>query len=448
MSTTTRSAAHEARRRNHAAAAEASPGRLDHALFAGFCAVLLFGPLAFGAVEPWSVFTLQAGAALLLLLWTARQLAAGRLSLPYNPLYPPLLLMGAVMAAQVVLGLSAYRYATWTESLRYVAYALLALVAAQVLGSREGMKRFAVVLTGFGFLVALFAIVQDLAPNGKLYWVRQPRVAGWMFGPYVNHAHYAGLMEMLTPFPLVLALTSHFSGAKRILIAFAAVVIGGSIFFSGSRGGMLAFAAEILFLVWALSRGKKEAQRRTLLILAAVVLLTVVFLGVFARERVFQQMASLDSPLAESTTGMRLHVDRDGLRMFAARPLLGWGLGTFPYFYPQFRTFYTNTFINQAHNDYLQFLVETGGLGFAACLWFLVALFYHGVKRSAHWQESLTHAVRMAALAGCAGLLVHSFFDFNLQVPANAAFFYVLAVTATAVREDTNVIVWPQEKPA
>ena len=447
MSTTTRSAAHEARR-GSPAAAEASPGRLDHALFAGFCAVLLFGPLAFGAVEPWSIFAQQAGAALLLLLWTARQLAAGRWSLPYNPLYPPMLLLGGMVVVQLVLGLSAYRYATWTESLRYVAYALLVLVAAQVLGWREGMKRFALVLTAFGSLVALFAIVQDLAPNGKLYWMREPRVAGWMFGPYVNHAHYAGLMEMLTPFPLVLALTSHFSGAKRILIAFAAVVMGGSIFFSGSRGGMMAFAAEILFLAWALSRRQKQAERRTLLVLIAVVLLTVVFLGVFARERVFHQIATLDSPLAESTTGMRLHIDRDGWRMFTARPLLGWGLGTFPSFYPQYRTFYTNTFINQAHNDYLQFLVEMGGLGFAACLWFVVALLYHGVKRSAHWQESLTHAVRMAALAGCTGLLVHSFFDFNLQVPANAALFYVLAVTATAAREDNNVIRWPQEKAA
>lgn len=446
MPTTSQSASREARRRSQPPAAEAAPGGLDHALFAGFCAVLLFGPLAFGAVEPWSIFALETGAALLFLLWTARQLAAGHLSLPYNPLYGPMALLGATVAAQLIFGLSAYRYATWTESLRYVAYALLVLVAAQCLGSREGMKRFAVVLTGFGFLVAFFAIAQDLTSNGKLYWVRQPRVAGWMFGPYVNHAHYAGLMEMLAPFPLVLALSSHFTGAKRILIAFAAVVTGGSIFFSGSRGGMAAFAAEILFLAWALSRRRKQSERRALVTLAAVVLLTAVFLAAFAREIIFQRIASLDSPLAETTTGMRLHIDRDGLRMFAARPLLGWGLGTFPSFYPQFRSFYSNTFINQAHNDYLQFLVETGALGFAACLWFVVALFFHGVRRSLHWQESLTHAVRLAALAGCTGLLVHSLFDFNLQIPANAALFYVLAVTATAAREDNNVILWPQEK--
>ncbi|HXZ27007.1 MAG TPA: hypothetical protein VEG08_03300, partial [Terriglobales bacterium] len=141
MPTSSRTAGQEVRRRASAPAAEAAPGALDHALFAGFCAVLLFGPLAFGAVEAWSIFALETGTALLLLLWAARQMAAGRLSIPYHPLYGPMLLLGAVVAAQLVLGLSAYRHATWTEALRYVAYGILALVAAQCLSLRGRIKQ-------------------------------------------------------------------------------------------------------------------------------------------------------------------------------------------------------------------------------------------------------------------------------------------------------------------
>jgi len=37
----------------------------------------------------------------------------------------------------------------------------------------------------------------------QLYWMRQPRSGGWIYGPYVNHNHYAGLMEMLVPIPLI-----------------------------------------------------------------------------------------------------------------------------------------------------------------------------------------------------------------------------------------------------
>ena len=52
--------------------------------------------------------------------------------------------------------------------------------------------------------MALFAVLQGMAPNGKLYWIRALEQGGNIYGPYVNHNHYAGLMEMLTPFPLVL----------------------------------------------------------------------------------------------------------------------------------------------------------------------------------------------------------------------------------------------------
>jgi hypothetical protein len=38
----------------------------------------------------------------------------------------------------------------------------------------------------------------------------------------------------------------------------------------------------------------------------------------------------------------------------------------------------------------------------------------------------------VAALLGCVGILVHSFVDFNLQIPANAALFYVLCAMAAS----------------
>ena len=57
-------------------------------------------------------------------------------------------------------------------------------------------------------------------------------------------------------------------------------------------------------------------------------------------------------------------IDRDCLRMWREKPFLGWGLGTFPIVYPQFRSFYTTFFVNQAHNDYLQLLSELGVPGF------------------------------------------------------------------------------------
>lgn len=83
----------------------------------------------------------------------------------------------------------------------------------------------------------------------------------------------------------------------------------------------------------------------------------------------------------EISGGIRVSIDCDCLRMLVKKPFLGWGLGAFPIVYPEFRSFYTTLFVNQAHNDYLQLLVETGLAGFSIMVWFLVALF-----RRAAWQ--------------------------------------------------------------
>ena len=118
--------------------------------------------------------------------------------------------------------------------------------------------------------------------------------------------------------------------------------------------------------------------------------------------------------------------------MFSHRPVWGWGLGTFPTVYPSYRTFYTNLFVNEAHNDYAQLLVETGLLGFALMLWFLVQVYRCGLPTSRRWEFKWDGAVSLAALLGCSGILLHSFVDFNLQIPANAALFYVLCALATS----------------
>ena len=99
---------------------------------------------------------------------------------------------------------------------------------------------------------------------------------------------------------------------------------------------------------------------------------------------------------------------------------------------PQFRSFYTNFFVNQAHNDYLQLLTETGLAGFAVAIWFLVLTFRHAWAKLDHWTESAGGSLTVAALLGCVGILVHSFLDFNLQIPANAAMFYVLCAIAAS----------------
>ncbi|MGH9581122.1 MAG: hypothetical protein ACRD2R_09015, partial [Terriglobales bacterium] len=176
----------------------AAPARhLKTVIFWGVAGLLMFGPLAFGAVEAWSLFVVQLGASVLLALWALAQVASAKLEIRSNPLFGPLLLFGALVFWQAAAGASAYLYATETEAMKYVTYFILFFLASQT-GEAEDWRRLATVLVGFGFLLAMFAIIQDLISNGKLYWLRTPTRGGSIYGPYVNRNHYAGLLEMLT----------------------------------------------------------------------------------------------------------------------------------------------------------------------------------------------------------------------------------------------------------
>jgi O-antigen ligase len=400
-------------------------------LLYGTFGLLMFGPIAFGAVEAWSIFVLETGAVLLTLLWLARQWVDGQLELRGNPLFLPMAGFGILILLQIILRSSAYPHDTISGALLYCAYGMLCFLARQVLLRSSQARKLAMVLVVYGFVLAALALLQGIAPNGKLLWVRQPRLGGWIYGSYVNHNHYAGLMELLVPIPLVLTFTRLAEERERIAAGIAAAVMTGTIFLSGSRGGMLAMVVEFAILAVLLTREKKHV--RLAIGVGAFALVLVVLLTWLGGKELTARVSSISTEArTEISGGMRLSIDRDAIRMFRNKPVLGWGLGTFPTVYPQFRSFYTNFFVNQAHNDYLQLLSEMGVLGFAAMLWFLFVLYRSALRKIENWASDVSSAVTLACTLGFTGILVHSFFDFNLQIPANAAIFYVFCTIAAA----------------
>jgi O-antigen ligase len=406
-------------------------GLSSSTLLGAAAAILLFAPLAFGSVQPWAIFLLEASATLLLLAWGFRQWTRRELDFVPHPLYLPMLAFLALAGLQWLAGITAYRQVTYSLLLLYLAYGMLAFVVTQTLRRASQLRAFAWVLCGYGTVLAFFALLQGIAPNGKLYWTWPLEQGGLIYGPYVNHNHYAGLMEMLTPFPLALALSRHVHGNRKLVVAAVAALMAGTIFLSGSRGGMLAFGVQVVALGFLLRPQRSNWKRPAALALFLAV--AIGFLVWIGGNELTHRLASINTEARQELSGgVRLTIDRDSIHMWRQKPILGWGLGTFPVAYPRFRSFYTSFFVNQAHNDYLQLLVETGLAGGAIAVWFLVLTFRRAKPKLVNWTESASGTLTVAALLGCVGILVHSFVDFNLQIPANAALFYVLCAIAAS----------------
>jgi len=391
-------------------------------LFVALCTILMFGPLALGIVEDWSIALFEAAAAAVLLIWMTWHLAAAEIEVRWSPLFAPMIVFFGLVLVQIGFHRSVYLYDSLSELWLTIAYGILAFIGVQ-LASADGdfVVRFGKTMAAFGAVYAVYAVLQGFTSEGTIYWRIKPR-AGNVYGSYVNHNHYAGFIELLFPFALVLALDGSVRGAKRVLLVFAATLMAASVFLCQSRGGMIAVTVETAFL--AVFWMRRFSPRKSAAVFVLFCLVTASFLAWIAPQ-VGSRITDIHDPA-------RWLIHRDSFRMFAAHPFLGSGLGTFATAFPHYRLFYDGFFINNAHDDYLELLLETGLAGFAAGVWFLVMLYREGLRNLQPAKPSPASLICTAALAGCTGMLAHSFMDFNLHVPANAALFYVLCAIATA----------------
>jgi len=88
--------------------------------------------------------------------------------------------------------------------------------------------------------------------------------------------------------------------------------------------------------------------------------------------------------------------------------------------------------VDHAHNDYLELLADTGIVGGVCGLFFIVLLFWQGLACLQMANGNLARAAIAGSLTACAGLLLHSLVDLNLQIPSNALIFFLLSGIATA----------------
>ena len=443
------------------APSRAATAELPHTVWSRFiilmlCLAVVTTTLAFGTVHSWAlaVFALSAGVVLALWMldaWRTRVLRVSKnfLQLPLVGLFAVGLVQLLPLGGAQDLGgaaparpLSFDPYAT-----RFVLVELAGLVVyfAAALAFVDSPKRLRLVarlVVVFGFLLGVYGLMQHFLNPTTIFWIRQPPQA-LPFGPYINRHHFAGYMELTLAMPLGLMFAGAVERDRVLLYAFASAMMAIALVMTNSRGGILSMVCEILFLAalaaTARRRGRREevedaggrVRAAALRVGLGFAMIVAVFIGVlyFGGEDALSRLvgtANADDP----TTG-RAHFWQGTVGIIKDHPVLGAGLGAFGAVYPRYDTAGGTYRLEQAHNDYLQILSDAGVVGALLGLAFLVVLFRQGVRRiQSH--DRFRRGVALGALAGCAGVLVHSFFDFTLHTTANALLFLLLAALATA----------------
>jgi O-antigen ligase len=210
-----------------------------------------------------------------------------------------------------------------------------------------------------------------------------------------------------------------------------------SVLLSGSRGGLISLAFEVLLAaVLILLRGPASARRITVVLGSSALLAAALLFVWMAPRQSLERLATLVDATHSPEVGLaeRLVVSRDSLGILRDHPWLGSGLGSFETVFHRYQSFPTDLTWDHAHNDYVEALAETGIAGGALILLALGLFFWLAFRNLGERLRHRAGWIQFGVAIGCCGLLVHSFADFNLHIPANAAWFAACVAMACSQR--------------
>ncbi len=399
----------------------------------GVCAVLMVAPLAFGATSRITALVLVGVSWCMFLLWLLDGILRARVAVLGHPMALPAVALLAFTALHWAAGISPAPVASEIEWLRWVGYIALAVAAAGCVDTPVRLRTFCAALAIAGFLISAMGIAQYLTADGRLYWTWKLENGGRMFGPYVNRNHFAGLIEMWCPLALGMALVPGHRLAQRWFWSVLAVVMGGAVMLSGSRGGAISLGLAVV--AFALLVAGQRAGKRAVVWLLAAMFVTGGTVLALDRGELLERYESVLRPnqfQQEDAAAYRIAAWKDTFRLIRETPVIGSGLDTFATRFPAARSFATDLIWTHAHNDFLQFLAETGVIGGLLATWMLSAGGREAMRNLARTSGTATGALLAALVAACIGFMAHGWLDFNFHIPANASSFAVLAALVSA----------------
>ena len=427
--------------------------RLDKAIVVGLLVAIVCTALTHGAVEPWSVAIFELVVLVLVLLWVIKAAADRKLIFRMPAIGLPIAALIILAAVQsIALTDEAGRRSGVSMDVEATRAALVVLcflflsfiVAANFLTTRDRLRVLANFLVVYGLAMAVFALIQYFTWDGRLFWMRETARHA-VFGPFVNRNHFAGYMEMLLPLPVALIVVRHGRPELRMFYAFAAAMMGVAGFVSLSRGGMISIIAGLMFILFLSVRLPKAGGEKApdpfrdrglsfylpqgIAVLAIAGAITAGVLWIGAAPVIDRVAESIDSD-ADISLISRSAIWTDTWSIFRAAPFLGAGLGAFETVYPLYGRSDGSLIVGQSHNDYLQVLADCGIVGGAIALSFILLILRSTIK-GVRSRDPFVAGLAAGGGAGIFAMLVHSLFDFNLQLPSNALLFLLLAAVVS-----------------
>ena len=418
---------------------------LNNLIFYILLFLLAAATIPYGASEPWWQSAFQSAIFLLTALAIVARLRAGApLRLDLKVVFPVIaLLLYALVQSLAMLGinngnsLSADFFHTRQFANQIAALLCLGLLVWSLTSSQRRLRRLVCFIISIAVASALFGLVRQGFQRNQGFIL--PRLMpGYGYAQFINSNHFAYLMEMALGLVAGLIICRQVKRKLLIFSLMAALVMFAALVLSNSRGGILSLLCQVLLLAMLLanqiSKQRKgrvsRAKQIGMGVALAVMLLigsivTVVFVGGDPLSGRVRQVAVELNPETAASYTLRRNIWSATLSLIKDHPIAGVGFGGYWIAITKYHQASGEATPQEAHNDYLELLASGGIIAVIIFIWFVWAIIADARRVWATGNE-FDRAVRLGAIAGIVGVMVHSLVDFGLHVPINAMVFTVL----------------------
>jgi O-antigen ligase len=401
-------------------------------------AILVFAPLAFGAVDETKFLVVQMLTVAVMLLWAIRIIVSPGLRFFWPPLCWAVLAFALYAITRYYT--SDIEYVARLEMIQTLLYAFLFFAIVNNLTVKGAPQAIVFTLVFLAAGISCYALWQFMTHTNHV-WNEITPYLGRATGTYISPNNFSCFLEMLLPLAVAYVLTGRMKPLTRILLGYAALALAAGLVVTFSRGGWVAAAVGLLALMAVLICQRKYR-------LPAIVLL-VVFLGggsLFVAKYLSHTLGYVVRVKTVENSN-RLDLEFRAEMWTAAEAMwrdhywFGVGPAHYDYRFRQYRPENVQERPDRAHNDYLNLLADwgtTGGIivggGMLLFAWGLIKTWKSVRPDNKEPGRGLSNrfAFFVGASAALFALAVHSVIDFNLHIPANALIGVTLLALLTA----------------